>query len=188
MDKHHRSTYPACDSIPSSPAIDLIHCDIWGPSWIRSPLCHLYYIVFFLIIILESSRYIWSKTIHNFLTLSTSLYRKSCDEMRGRCNVSIAQERQNKKLVRGEEVWQRGKHDREGIYVQRKISIWREREREREREEGGRLYEEEDTSHSKPVYPRRRGRKGRKEERGERDFCVSRLSPSATWRRALDDP
>ena len=44
--KHHRSTYPACDSIPSSYAFDLIHCDIWGPSRVPSPSGHLYYIVF----------------------------------------------------------------------------------------------------------------------------------------------
>ena len=46
MGKHHRSTYPARDSIPSSRAFNLIHCDIWGPSRVPSPPCHLYYIVF----------------------------------------------------------------------------------------------------------------------------------------------
>ena len=46
MGKHHRSTYPARDSIPSSHAFDLIHCDVWGPSRVPSPSGHLYYIVF----------------------------------------------------------------------------------------------------------------------------------------------
>ena len=46
MGKHHRSTYPARDSIPSSRAFDLIHCDVWGPSRVPSPSRHLYYIVF----------------------------------------------------------------------------------------------------------------------------------------------
>ena len=46
MSKQHRSTYLARDSIPSSRALDLIHCDIWGPSRVHSPLGHLYYIVF----------------------------------------------------------------------------------------------------------------------------------------------
>ena len=32
MGKHHRSTYPARDSILSSRAFDLIQCDVWGPS------------------------------------------------------------------------------------------------------------------------------------------------------------
>ena len=46
MGKHYRSTYPASDSIPSSRAFDLIHCDIWGPSRVPSPSGHLYCIVF----------------------------------------------------------------------------------------------------------------------------------------------
>ena len=46
MGKHHSSTYPVCDSIPSSRAFDLIHCDVWGPSKVPSPSGHLYYIVF----------------------------------------------------------------------------------------------------------------------------------------------
>ena len=46
MGKHHRLTYPAHDSIPSSRAFDLIHCDVWGPSRVPSPSGHLYYIVF----------------------------------------------------------------------------------------------------------------------------------------------
>ena len=46
MGEHHRSTYPARDSIPSSRAFDLIHCDVWVPSRVPSPSGHLYYIVF----------------------------------------------------------------------------------------------------------------------------------------------
>ena len=46
MGKHHRSTYPAHDSIPSSRAFDLIHCNVWGSSRVPSPSGHLYYIVF----------------------------------------------------------------------------------------------------------------------------------------------
>ena len=44
--KHHRSTYPARDSLPSFRAFDLIHCDVWGPSRVPSPSGPLYYIVF----------------------------------------------------------------------------------------------------------------------------------------------
>ena len=44
--KHHRSTYPARDSIPTSRAFDLIHCDVSGPSRVPSPSGHLYCIVF----------------------------------------------------------------------------------------------------------------------------------------------
>ena len=46
MGKHHRSTYPARDSIPSSRAFDLIHYDLWGPSRVPSPSGHLNYIAF----------------------------------------------------------------------------------------------------------------------------------------------
>ena len=46
MGKHHRSIYPARDSIPSSRVFDLIHCDVWGPSQVPSPSGYLYYIVF----------------------------------------------------------------------------------------------------------------------------------------------
>ena len=46
MSKHHRSTYPARDSIPSSCAFDLIHCDVWGPSRVSFLSGHVYYIVF----------------------------------------------------------------------------------------------------------------------------------------------
>ena len=46
MRKHHRSTYPARDSIPSSCAFDLIQCNVWGPSRVPSPSGHLCYIVF----------------------------------------------------------------------------------------------------------------------------------------------
>ena len=46
MGKHHRSTYLARDSIPSSCAFNLIHCKVWGPSRVLSPLGYLYYLVF----------------------------------------------------------------------------------------------------------------------------------------------
>ena len=41
MGKHYRSTYAARDSIPSSRAFDLIHCDVLGPSRVPSPLGHI---------------------------------------------------------------------------------------------------------------------------------------------------
>ena len=43
MGKHHRSTYPARDSIPSSTTFNLIHCDVWGPSRVSCPSSYLYY-------------------------------------------------------------------------------------------------------------------------------------------------
>ena len=46
MGKHHLSTYPTRDSISSSHAFDLIHCNVWGPSRVHSPSGHLYNIVF----------------------------------------------------------------------------------------------------------------------------------------------
>ena len=75
MSKHHRSTYPACDSIPSSCAFDLIHCDVWGPSRVPFLSGHVYYIVL-LMIILESAGYISSKTVEKFLKLFTNLHKK----------------------------------------------------------------------------------------------------------------
>ena len=46
MGKHHRSTYLARDSIPSSHAFDLIHYDVWGPSQVPSASGYLYYLFF----------------------------------------------------------------------------------------------------------------------------------------------
>ena len=68
MDKHHRSTYPDRDSIPSSRAFDLIHCDVWGPSRVPSPTSLLYYVVF-VDDYTRSARYISSKIVRQVLDI-----------------------------------------------------------------------------------------------------------------------
>ena len=46
LGKHHRSSYSARTSIPSSRPFDLVHCDVWGPAQHASPSRGCYYIIF----------------------------------------------------------------------------------------------------------------------------------------------
>ena len=46
LGKHFRATYPRLDSIPSQNILELIHCDVWGPSRTTSLSGFRHYIVF----------------------------------------------------------------------------------------------------------------------------------------------
>ena len=80
MGKHHRATFSRIESIPSSNPFDLVDCDIWGPSRLRSLLGFCYYMA----LIDDYSCVSWVyllkdrievlSTIHQFLQKVTTQY------------------------------------------------------------------------------------------------------------------